>query len=62
MLIEGSAAEMLFGEAEVLVAAVHLTDLAGVEQRLSKGVTYIHLMLDRHEGGVGNANWRERRS
>lgn len=31
MLIEGPRAEMLFGEAEVLVAATHLTRLAGVE-------------------------------
>jgi len=59
MLIEGAGPEMLFGEAEVLVAAVHLTGLAGVAQLLTPGVTYIHLLLDRHEIIRANGSWTE---
>ncbi len=59
MLIEGAGPEMLFGEAEVLVAASHLTGLAGVAQTLPAGVTYIHLLLDRHEIICANGSWTE---
>jgi Ca2+-binding RTX toxin-like protein len=59
MLIEGAGPEMLFGEAEVLVAATHLTALAGVQHTLPTGVTYIHLLLDRHEIICANGSWSE---
>ncbi len=59
MLIEGAGPEMLFGEAEVLVAALHLTGLAGVDQRLTPGVCYIHVLLDRHEIIRANGSWTE---
>ena len=59
MLIEGWRAEMLFGEAEVLAAAIHLTSLAGVEQVLTSGVTYVHIMFDRHEIVLADGAWSE---
>jgi Ca2+-binding RTX toxin-like protein len=59
MLIEGATPEMLFGEAEVLVAATHLQSLAGVQQVLTPGVTYLHLLLDRHEVICANGAWSE---
>ncbi|MDO8327775.1 MAG: Hint domain-containing protein [Cypionkella sp.] len=59
MLLEGGLPEMLFGEAEVLVAATHLTALDGVQQILTPGVTYIHLMLARHEILCANGAWTE---
>lgn len=59
MLVEGARAEMLFGEAEVLVAATHLTALAGVAQRLTAGVSYIHVLFDRHEIICANGAWTE---
>jgi Ca2+-binding RTX toxin-like protein len=59
MLIEGARAEMLFGEAEVLVAATHLTVLAGVEVKLTSAVRYIHVMFDRHEIICANGAWTE---
>ena len=59
MLVEGAGPEMLFGEAEVLVAAVHLTGLRGVQQVLTPGVTYIHLLMDRHEIICANGSWTE---
>ena len=49
VLWEGYRAQMLFGEAEVLVAAKHL--LSNPAVRLLEGgeVTYIHLLFDQHE-------------
>lgn len=59
MLIEGARAEMLFGEAEVLVAATHLTALDGVEEKLTAGVSYIHLLFDHHEIICADGAWSE---
>ncbi len=59
MLIEGARAELLFGDAEVLVAATHLTGLDGVEQKLTAGVSYIHLLFDRHEIICVDGLWTE---
>lgn len=42
------AAEMLFGKAEVLVAAKHLCGLPGVAIREQASVRYHHFMFDRH--------------
>lgn len=56
MLVRGWRAELLFGEPEVLVAAVHLVDGDRITRAPRPEVTYIHLMFDRHEivlaGGV----------
>ncbi len=59
MLIEGALPEMLFAEAEVLVAATHLTALPGIVQILPPGVTYIHLLLEHHEIICANGAWSE---
>lgn len=59
MLIEGARAEMLFGDAEVLVAATHLMALPGVMQKLTAGVIYIHLLFDRHEIICADGAWTE---
>ena len=59
MLMTGARAEMLFGEDEVLVAALHLTALPGVEQVLTRGVTYLHLMFDNHEVIEADGAWSE---
>jgi Ca2+-binding RTX toxin-like protein len=59
MLIEGVRAEMLFGEAEVLVAALHLVGLPGITQDRTPGVSYIHLMFDRHEIVLSDGAWSE---
>lgn len=60
VLIEGAGAEMLFGEAEVLVAAKHLVGLADVTRALpSEGVTYLHLLFDRHEIVHSDGIWTE---
>jgi Ca2+-binding RTX toxin-like protein len=49
ILFTGYRAELLFGASEVLVPAKHLIDGHEVVQRDVDEVTYIHLMLDRHE-------------
>ena len=60
LLIEGAAAELLFGEAEVLVAAKHLLGRAEVTRALpTEGVTYIHLLFDRHEIVQSDGIWTE---
>lgn len=48
-LFTGYKAELLFGCDEVLVAAKHLLDGRDVTRAPQVKVTYIHVMLDRHE-------------
>ncbi len=59
MMIEGARAEMLFGDAQVLVAATHLRVLPGVAQVMTRGVSYIHLMFDAHELIEADGAWSE---
>ncbi|NEY88832.1 Hint domain-containing protein [Tabrizicola oligotrophica] len=59
MLISGPKAELLFGEHEVLVAARHLVGLAGIEQRLARRVSYIHILFDNHEILRADGAWSE---
>ncbi|MEL6807486.1 MAG: Hint domain-containing protein [Pseudomonadota bacterium] len=49
VLIRDSLAELLFGEAEVLVAAKDLVNDHSVTRRSGGEVTYVHLMFDRHQ-------------
>jgi hypothetical protein len=60
LLISGSRAELLFGESEVLVPARHLVGREGVTQAApDDGVTYIHLLFDRHEIVQSDGIWSE---
>lgn len=49
VLVRGPLAELLFGEAEVLVAARHLADGRRVRAEPQAEVEYFHLLLDDHE-------------
>lgn len=49
VLFEGYQAELLFGTPEVLITASHLVDGTDIRQIDCAAVTYIHMMLDRHE-------------
>ncbi|WP_425040422.1 Hint domain-containing protein [Primorskyibacter sp. S187A] len=49
VLITDHTAELLFGEAEVLVAAKELVHRRGVSRQLGGDVTYVHLLMDRHQ-------------
>lgn len=60
MLLCNPQTQLWFGEDEVLVAAIHLTCLAGVSQRVPQdGVTYVHLMFDDHQIINGDGAWSE---
>ncbi|MCP3971443.1 MAG: 2,3,4,5-tetrahydropyridine-2,6-carboxylate N-succinyltransferase [Rhodobacteraceae bacterium] len=49
ILIRDSLSELLFGEAEVLVAAKHLLNDRTVTRRVGGLVQYFHLMFDEHQ-------------
>jgi hypothetical protein len=60
LLIEGARAEMYFGETEVLVPAKHLIGMAEVTRALPEdGVTYVHILFDRHEIVQSEGIWTE---
>ncbi|MBB1491569.1 MULTISPECIES: Hint domain-containing protein [unclassified Paracoccus (in: a-proteobacteria)] len=55
VLVRSSIAMRMFGAPEVLVAAKQLLSLPGIEAEAGAGgVTYLHLMFDRHEVLVSN--------
>ena len=49
VLIRDNLAELLFGEAEVLIAARDLVNDRSVTRRTGGDVTYVHLLFDRHQ-------------
>lgn len=50
LLVSGWQAELLFAQDEVLVPALALCNDAGIRRQAAKdGVTYLHLLFDRHE-------------
>ncbi|MGH1576522.1 Hint domain-containing protein [Planktotalea sp.] len=49
MLFKGYQAELLFGEHEVLIPALHLLDGQNVVRENCETVTYIHIMFEQHE-------------
>ncbi|AZL57529.1 hypothetical protein EI545_00915 [Tabrizicola piscis] len=60
LLLEGARAELLFGEAEVLVAAKHLLGQTGVSRVLpTDGISYIHILFDQHEIVQSDGIWTE---
>ncbi len=59
VLFAGSLCELLFGEAEVLVPALHLLGHPGVRQVEVGLVEYIHFVFDRHEVVKSNGLWTE---
>lgn len=50
ILVRSKIAERMFGEKEILVSAIHLTELPGVfiDQEIQE-VTYLHILFDTHE-------------
>lgn len=59
MLISGARAELLFGEAEVLAAALHMVGQPGIARVTRREVTYLHLMFDAHEIIRADGAWTE---
>jgi hypothetical protein len=60
VLVTGARAELLFGTSEVLVPAKHLVGQAEATRVLpEEGVTYIHILFDRHEIVQSDGIWTE---
>lgn len=59
MLITGPRAELMFGESEVLVAAVDLIGLPGISRVTEGDVSYLHVMCARHEIIRAEGAWTE---
>ena len=59
LLLTGDKTQLYFEEREVLAAAKHLTDLPGVDEVGTLGVTYVHFMFDQHEVVLSNGAWSE---
>ena len=50
VLVDSKIAQRMFGEAEILLAAKHLTEITGIEIDDSlQPLEYFHLLFDRHE-------------
>ncbi|MGH1425639.1 MAG: Hint domain-containing protein, partial [Pseudooceanicola sp.] len=59
VLVNNDKTALYFEEREVLVAAKHLTGMAGVDVVNAMHTTYIHFMFDRHEVVLSNGAWTE---
>ena len=60
VVVSGPVIELLFGEDEVLVAALHLVGRPGITRECPEaGVTYVHFMFDRHEIVMSDGAWTE---
>ncbi len=59
MLVANERTALYFDEHEVLVSAKHLIDHKSVRSVDSLGVTYLHVMFDRHEVLLANGAWSE---
>ncbi|KAG1715449.1 Iron-regulated protein FrpC [Nymphon striatum] len=59
VLVGNDKTALYFEESEVLVAAKHLTGMAGVDEVGTLGTTYIHFMFDNHEVVLSNGVWTE---
>jgi len=59
VLMASDKTALYFDEAEVLVAAKHLTDMEGIDVVEVSHTTYIHVMFDQHEVILSDGAWTE---
>ena len=59
VLVANDKTALYFEDREVLVAAKHLTGLAGIDVVEISTVTYIHFMFDQHEVVLSDGAWTE---
>lgn len=59
VLVDDPLADLLFGERQVLIAALHLVGRPGVSREPVGAVDYLHLMFDRHEIILSDGAWTE---
>jgi len=59
VLTDDYRTQLYFGEDEALVAAKHLVGRPGICRWAPPGVTYLHMMFDRHEVVLADGLWTE---
>ena len=59
VLVGNEKTQLWFGADEVLVSAVHLSCVEGIEQMADRAVSYVHFMFDHHEIVSGDGVWSE---
>jgi hypothetical protein len=59
VLVIGPEAELMFGTHEVLVPAIHMLGIPGVEADDAPEISYIHLMCRRHQIVRSDGMWTE---
>lgn len=60
VLLRNNIAQELFGDSELLVAVKHLLSLPGIRVVTPKdGITYWHILFDRHQIVMSNGAWTE---
>ncbi|HEY9020536.1 Hint domain-containing protein [Seohaeicola sp. SP36] len=59
LLVNRAKSALHFDAPEGLVAAKHLIGVSGVSEAPLTGITYIHLIFDRHEVVLSNGCWTE---
>ena len=59
MLVASDLTQLYFDEHEVLVAAKHLYGAGGIRRVDRAGITYLHLLFDRHQVIMANGAWTE---
>lgn len=59
VLVIGPEAELMFGAHEVLVPAIHMVGMPGVEADTADVISYIHIMFRAHEIVRSDAMWTE---
>ncbi|ETX30123.1 Hint domain-containing protein [Roseivivax isoporae] len=59
VLVGGADTQLLFGETEMLVPALHLVGRRGVSRAPAGPVRYVHFMFERHEVVMSDDLWTE---
>jgi hypothetical protein len=59
MLVAGDQTQLYFEESEVLAAAKHLVNGAGIQVVDVVKTSYIHFMFDQHEVVLSDGTWTE---
>ena len=59
MLINTPRAELLFGEPEVLAAALHLIGMPGITRGAPGRISYFHILFDEHQLVCADGAWSE---
>lgn len=59
MLVGGVQSELLYGESEVLAAALYLVGQPGITRLAPRAISYLHVMFDEHEIVLADGAWTE---